>query len=98
MTSFPARLIAALALTAFLAVGVAACGDDDDGGSGGSGVSGSVRIDGSSTVGPLSSAVAERANRCPPRGAATCVSASYHASWTRAEGRAARAESGRLPA
>ena len=62
MTSFPARLIAALALTAFLAVGVAACGDDDDGGSGGSDVSGSVRIDGSSTVGPLSSAVAERFN------------------------------------
>ena len=50
-----------------LALGVAACGDDDGGSdsgggdsSGGANLSGSIRIDGSSTVGPLTSAVAER--------------------------------------
>jgi phosphate transport system substrate-binding protein len=52
-----------LALAAFgvLALGVAACGgDDDDGGDGGaSGLSGQLRIDGSSTVGPLTETAAE---------------------------------------
>jgi phosphate transport system substrate-binding protein len=51
------------ALTAVLALGVAACGSNDDetagGSSGGDDVSGSIRIDGSSTVAPLTSAVAE---------------------------------------
>jgi phosphate transport system substrate-binding protein len=47
---------------AILAVGVAACGDDDDdggGGGGGENLSGTIRIDGSSTVAPLTEAVAE---------------------------------------
>jgi phosphate transport system substrate-binding protein len=51
-----------LAASGALAIGVAACGDDDDDSSdGGSGeaVSGEIRIDGSSTVAPLTSAVAE---------------------------------------
>jgi phosphate transport system substrate-binding protein len=44
-----------------LALGVAACGgDDEDGGGGGGGdLSGTIRIDGSSTVAPLSEAAAE---------------------------------------
>ena len=64
MTSSRSRLWAIIAATALLAFGVAACGDDSDSGSGGNvpDVSGEVRIDGSSTVGPLSSAVAERFN------------------------------------
>ncbi len=52
----------ALALTGVLALGVAACGDDDDdSGSGGGGgdLSGSIKIDGSSTVGPFAQAAAE---------------------------------------
>jgi phosphate transport system substrate-binding protein len=56
-----------LAATGVLALGVAACGDDDDdGGDGGgdtpSGLSGSIRVDGSSTVGPLTEAIAEEFN------------------------------------
>jgi len=51
---FPAAL-AALALP-FL---VAACGDDNSSGGGGGNLSGTIRIDGSSTVGPLSEAAAE---------------------------------------
>jgi len=51
----------ALAATGALALGVAACGDD--GGSSGSGggkdLSGSIKIDGSSTVGPFAQAAAE---------------------------------------
>jgi len=47
-----------------LALGVAACGDDDDdggdGGGSGENLSGTIRIDGSSTVAPLSEPVAER--------------------------------------
>jgi phosphate transport system substrate-binding protein len=50
---FPAAL-AALALTLL----AAACGDDNN--SGGGNLSGSIKIDGSSTVGPLSEAAAER--------------------------------------
>jgi phosphate transport system substrate-binding protein len=45
-----------------LAVGVAACGDDDDSSGDGnapSGLSGAIRIDGSSTVAPLTQAIAE---------------------------------------
>ena len=38
---------------------VAACGDDDSSGGGGGNLSGTIRIDGSSTVGPLSEAAAE---------------------------------------
>ncbi len=54
-----------LAASGVLAFGVAACGDDDDdsdSGDSGSGeaVSGTIRIDGSSTVGPLTEAMAEQ--------------------------------------
>ena len=53
----------AAALAAVLALGVVACGDDDDsngtGGSGGGDLSGSIKIDGSSTVGPFAQAAAE---------------------------------------
>lgn len=51
-----------IASAAVLAFGVAACGDDDESsGSGGGGdLSGSIRIDGSSTVAPLTEAVAEQ--------------------------------------
>ena len=49
-------LAASAALLAFTAVG---CGGDDNGG-GGDGLSGNITIDGSSTVAPLSSAVAEQ--------------------------------------
>ncbi|HEX8688963.1 MAG TPA: PstS family phosphate ABC transporter substrate-binding protein [Solirubrobacterales bacterium] len=49
-----------IASVSVLALGVAACGDDDDAsGSGGSDLSGSIRIDGSSTVAPLTEAIAE---------------------------------------
>jgi phosphate transport system substrate-binding protein len=48
------------AASGVLALGVAACGDDDDdGGGGGGSVSGSIRVDGSSTVAPLTEAIAE---------------------------------------
>jgi phosphate transport system substrate-binding protein len=58
------RLWAVLLAVAALALGVAACGDDDDdsgGGSdtGGGDLSGTIRIDGSSTVAPLTEAIAE---------------------------------------
>ena len=50
-----------VASVAVLAVGVAACGSSDDeaSGNGGSDLSGSIRIDGSSTVAPLTEAIAE---------------------------------------
>jgi phosphate transport system substrate-binding protein len=55
-----------LAASAVLAVGVAACGDDDEDSGGGSdtpsGLSGEIRVDGSSTVGPLTEAIAEEFN------------------------------------
>lgn len=56
------RWLAVVASAAALTVGVAACGSsDDDSSSGGSGdLSGTIRIDGSSTVAPLSEAVAEQ--------------------------------------
>jgi phosphate transport system substrate-binding protein len=53
----------ALGLSAVLALTLAACGDDDDGGGGSSNgdtdLSGSISIDGSSTVAPLSEKAAE---------------------------------------
>jgi phosphate transport system substrate-binding protein len=53
----------AIAAGAALAMGAAACGDDGGTGGGGAGtkskLSGTIRIDGSSTVGPLSEAAAE---------------------------------------
>jgi phosphate transport system substrate-binding protein len=55
-----------LAASGVLATGVAACGDDDDGDGGSSstpsGLSGDIRVDGSSTVGPLTEAIAEEFN------------------------------------
>jgi phosphate transport system substrate-binding protein len=56
------RRLVALASAAVLAVGVAACGssDDDATGSGGGDLSGTIRIDGSSTVAPLTEALAEQ--------------------------------------
>jgi phosphate transport system substrate-binding protein len=59
------RKLLAVAACGVLALGVAACGDDDDGNGGGGGgggggdISGSIRIDGSSTVGPFAQAAAE---------------------------------------
>jgi phosphate transport system substrate-binding protein len=55
----------ALATAGVLAVGVAACGDDSNdstasGGGGGGDLSGAVKIDGSSTVGPFAQAAAEQ--------------------------------------
>jgi phosphate transport system substrate-binding protein len=48
------------AILAALALVVAACGEDDaNGGGGGGNVSGSITVDGSSTVGPLTEAAAE---------------------------------------
>jgi len=51
-----------IASVSVLALGVAACGDSDDEatGSGGGDLSGTIRIDGSSTVAPLTEAVAEQ--------------------------------------
>ncbi len=56
------RRLAVVASAAVLAVGVAACGssDDDATGSGGEDLSGTIRIDGSSTVAPLTEAIAEQ--------------------------------------
>jgi phosphate transport system substrate-binding protein len=57
------KWLAAISAAAILVVGVAACGSDDDsatGSSGGGDLSGSIRIDGSSTVAPLTEAVAEQ--------------------------------------
>jgi len=60
------KLWFALAACAVLAVGVAACGDDSSdsasGDTGASGLSGDIRVDGSSTVGPLTEAIAEEFN------------------------------------
>lgn len=54
------RLFAMMAFAAALAVGVSACGSSDDESSGGGDLSGTIRIDGSSTVAPLTEAVAEQ--------------------------------------
>jgi phosphate transport system substrate-binding protein len=56
------KWLAAIGAAVILATGVAACGSDDEsatGSSGGGDLSGSIRIDGSSTVAPLTEAVAE---------------------------------------
>ena len=54
------RRLVVVASAAVLAVGVAACGGSDDEATGGGGdLSGSIRIDGSSTVAPLTEAIAE---------------------------------------
>lgn len=54
------RRLVVVASAAVLAVGVAACGSSDDETTGGGGdLSGSIRIDGSSTVAPLTEAIAE---------------------------------------
>ena len=61
MTS--SKWLTVLASAAILVLGVAACGSDEDSSSasgGGEDLSGSIRIDGSSTVAPLTSAVAEQ--------------------------------------
>jgi phosphate transport system substrate-binding protein len=61
----PRKLFALSATTALLALGVAACGDDDessessDSGDTPTGLSGTIRVDGSSTVAPLTEAIAE---------------------------------------
>jgi phosphate transport system substrate-binding protein len=59
-----------LAASGVLATGVAACGDDDDGDGSDSGtpsgLSGEIRVDGSSTVGPLTEAIAEEFNAQNP--------------------------------
>ncbi len=59
MTS--SKWLTIVACVSVLALGVAACGDDDDeaSGSGSGDLSGSIRIDGSSTVAPLTEAIAE---------------------------------------
>ena len=57
------RKLLTLAVTGVLALGVAACGneEEDSGGSGGGGdLSGTIKIDGSSTVGPFAQAAAEQ--------------------------------------
>jgi len=58
------RKLLAFAACGVLALGAAACGEDDDdsnggGGGGGGDLSGTIRIDGSSTVGPFAQAAAE---------------------------------------
>jgi phosphate transport system substrate-binding protein len=57
------RKLLAFAVCATLALGAAACGSDDDdsggGGGGGGDLSGTIRIDGSSTVGPFAQAAQE---------------------------------------
>src|SRR5829696_4457826 len=56
------RKLLTFAACAVLALGVAACGEDDDnsgGGGGGGDLSGTIRIDGSSTVAPLAQAAQE---------------------------------------
>jgi phosphate transport system substrate-binding protein len=58
------KWLAVIGAAAILVIGVAACGSSDDdttgGGSGGGDLSGSIRIDGSSTVAPLTEAMAEQ--------------------------------------
>ena len=59
------RKLLVFAVCSALALGAAACGDDDDNGGGGGGgdgsaeLSGTIRVDGSSTVAPLTEAAAE---------------------------------------
>jgi phosphate transport system substrate-binding protein len=69
------RLLLVVAMVASLALVVAACGDDDDEGNGGGGgggaaaeqeLSGTIRVDGSSTVFPFAEAAAELFNEENP--------------------------------
>jgi phosphate transport system substrate-binding protein len=54
------KSVLAISACGLLGVGLAACGGDDDSGGGGSGdLSGTIRADGSSTVGPLTETAAE---------------------------------------
>jgi phosphate transport system substrate-binding protein len=53
------KWLTVIASASVLAFGVAACGDDEETTGGGGDLSGTIRIDGSSTVAPLSEAVAE---------------------------------------
>ena len=56
------KIIISMAACGVLALGAAACGDDDDGGSsssGGGDLSGTIKVDGSSTVAPFTQAAAE---------------------------------------
>jgi phosphate transport system substrate-binding protein len=53
------RLLMVVASVAVLAFGVAACGSDDESSGGSGDLSGAIRIDGSSTVAPLTEAIAE---------------------------------------
>jgi phosphate transport system substrate-binding protein len=65
----PRKWLSVAGATGLLAIGVAACGDDDDSGSGDSGdgdLSGTVSIDGSSTVQPFAEAGAELFNEENP--------------------------------
>ena len=62
-----ARTLLVALSTGVLAVGIAACGDDNDSGGGSSEeVSGSIKIDGSSTVAPFAQAAAELFNEDNP--------------------------------
>src|SRR5215211_1434026 len=57
------RMLLAFAAVGVLALGAAACGSDDNsngGGGGNSNLSGTIKIDGSSTVGPFAQAAAEK--------------------------------------
>jgi phosphate transport system substrate-binding protein len=53
------RWLLAVALAAALVLGIAACGDDDDDSSGGGDLSGTISLDGSSTVQPFAEAAGE---------------------------------------
>jgi phosphate transport system substrate-binding protein len=53
------RWLGAIVAVFAVAIGVGACGSDEDDATAGGDLSGSIRIDGSSTVAPLTSAVAE---------------------------------------
>jgi phosphate transport system substrate-binding protein len=61
VSSSKSKFLAVLAASGVLALGVSACGGDDSGDSSGGGgdLSGNIRIDGSSTVAPLTEAIAE---------------------------------------
>ena len=62
------RMLVALPAAFALALGATACGDNEEGGGGGSGeeVSGTIQVDGSSTVAPLTEAIAARFNEENP--------------------------------
>jgi phosphate transport system substrate-binding protein len=53
------KLLLAVTVTGAISLTAVACGDDDEGGAGGGDLSGTIRIDGSSTVLPFAEAAAE---------------------------------------